>query len=62
MFRDRTPDAFAWLHPAHGASDGMTDKEKGLSPSPLFAFSRGARIFLRLEKRHAVRYPDQPFA
>lgn len=41
MFRDRTPDAFAWLHPAHGASDGMTDKEKGLSPSPLFAFSRG---------------------
>lgn len=41
MFRDRTPDAFAWLHPALGASDGMTDKEKGLSPSPLFAFSRG---------------------
>ncbi|MFQ8734796.1 MAG: hypothetical protein ACLSAH_00860 [Bilophila wadsworthia] len=35
------PGCFAWLHPALGASDGMTDKEKGLSPSPLFAFSRG---------------------
>ena len=28
----------------------------------LAGVARVARIFLRLEKRHAVRYPDQPFA
>lgn len=60
------PGCFAWLHPAHGASDGMRrTRRRGCPLLPFLRLAggaRAARIFLRLEKRHAVRYPDQPFA